>query len=66
MHIGDGLIPLSQAAIYWLVALIFIFKSLEWARKDMDEMKVPMLAALGAGIFAIQAMNIPIPWGTSG
>ncbi|MCL7413920.1 MAG: cobalt transporter CbiM [ANME-2 cluster archaeon] len=66
MHIGDGLIPLGQSVIYWLIALVFIVKSLEWARKDMDEMKVPMLAALAAGIFAIQAMNIPIPWGTSG
>ena len=66
MHIGDGLIPLGQTIIYWLIALVFIAKSLEWARKDLDEMKVPMLAALGAGIFAIQAMNIPIPWGTSG
>jgi cobalt/nickel transport system permease protein len=66
MHIGDGLIPLGQTIIYWLIALVFIAKSLEWARKDLDEMKIPMLAALGAGIFAIQAMNIPIPWGTSG
>lgn len=66
MHIGDGLIPLEQTAIYWLIALIFIAKSLSWARNEMDEMKVPMLAALAAGIFAIQAMNIPIPWGTSG
>ncbi|MCK4928270.1 MAG: energy-coupling factor ABC transporter permease, partial [Methanosarcinales archaeon] len=56
MHIGDGLIPLGQTIIYWLIALVFIAKSLEWARKDLDEMKVPMLAALGAGIFAIQAM----------
>jgi len=32
----------------------------------MDEMKVPLLATLAAGIFAIQAMNLPIPWGTSG
>lgn len=66
MHIGDGLIPLGQAVIYWLIALIFIIKSLDWANKEMDEMKIPMLAALAAGIFAIQAMNIPIPWGTSG
>ena len=29
-------------------------------------MKVPILAALAAGIFAIQAMNIPIGMGTSG
>jgi cobalt/nickel transport system permease protein len=66
MHIGDGLIPLYQTVVYWIIALIFIIKSLDWAKKELDEMKVPMLAALGAGIFAIQAMNIPIPWGTSG
>jgi cobalt/nickel transport system permease protein len=29
-------------------------------------MKVPILAALAAGIFAIQALNIPIGMGTSG
>ncbi|MDP3103897.1 MAG: cobalt transporter CbiM [Candidatus Methanoperedens sp.] len=66
MHIGDGLIPIEQAAIYWIAALVFISLSLKWARKEMDEAKVPMFAALAAGIFAIQAMNIPIPWGTSG
>ena len=32
----------------------------------MDERNIPLLAVLAAGIFAIQAMNIPIPWGTSG
>jgi cobalt/nickel transport system permease protein len=66
MHIGDGMIPLEQAIIYWLIALVFIALSLRWARREMDEMKVPLFAALAAGIFAIQAMNIPIPWGTSG
>jgi cobalt/nickel transport system permease protein len=66
MHIGDGLIPLDQAAIYWIAALFFIALSLKWARNEMDEAKVPVFAALAAGIFAIQAMNIPIPWGTSG
>ena len=39
---------------------------MKWARKELDEMKVPILAALAAGIFAIQAMNIPIGMGTSG
>lgn len=66
MHIGDGLIPLEQAVVYWIVALVFISLSLRWARNEMDEAKIPMFAALAAGIFAIQAMNIPIPWGTSG
>lgn len=66
MHIADGLIPLGQAAIYWVLALFFIALSLKWARTQMDEAKVPIFAALAAGIFAIQAINIPIPWGTSG
>jgi len=66
MHITDGLIPIEQAAAYWIIALIFIALSVRWARKEMDEMRVPMFAALAAGIFAIQAMNIPIIGGTSG
>ena len=66
MHIGDGQIPLEQAVFYWIAALFFIGLSLRWARKEMDEANIPIFAALAAGIFAIQAMNIPIPWGTSG
>jgi len=66
MHIPDGFIPLWQCAVYFLIALPFIAKSLSWARKEMDEASVPLFATLAAGIFAIQAMNIPIPWGTSG
>lgn len=66
MHIPDSFMPLSQALIYWAIALPFIFMSFRWARKDMDDMKIPILAALSAGIFAIQALNIPIGMGTSG
>lgn len=66
MHIPDAFIPLPQAAVYWIVALIFIALSLRWARKELTEEKIPMVAILAAGIFAIQAINIPIPWGTSG
>ncbi|WP_214044307.1 cobalt transporter CbiM [Methanomethylovorans sp.] len=66
MHIPDSFIPLSQAIIYWIIALPFIFMALRWAGKEMDDTKVPILAALAAGIFAIQALNIPISMGTSG
>ncbi|MFU8766676.1 MAG: cobalt transporter CbiM [Candidatus Methanoperedens sp.] len=66
MHIGDGLIPLEQAVIYWIAAVLFVALALRWARKEMDESMIPIFAALAAGIFAIQALNIPIPWGTSG
>ena len=66
MHIPDSFIPLGQAIIYWVIALPFIIMSMKWAKNELDEMKVPILAALAAGIFAIQAMNIPIGMGTSG
>jgi len=32
----------------------------------MDDKKIPILGVIAAAIFAIQALNIPIPWGTSG
>ena len=66
MHIPDAFIPIEQALAYWVIALIFIALSLRWARRSMVEEKVPLVAVLAAGIFAIQALNIPIPWGTSG
>lgn len=66
MHIPDAFLPLAHGIVYWLVALVFIALSLRWARSELDEDRVPIIAVLAAGIFAIQAMNIPIPWGTSG
>ncbi len=66
MHIPDGFLPIWESGIFWVVSLIFILLSLKWASKEMNEKTVPLFAALAAGIFAIQAMNMPIPWGTSG
>jgi len=61
MHIPDGFFPISQALIYWIIAIIFIFLSLRWARSEMSEEKVPLVAVLAAGIFAIQTMNMALP-----
>lgn len=67
MHIPDGYIPLEQAAIYWIIALVFIARSVKWARKDMNEDMLPMLAVVAAGMFVLQTINIaaslliPIP-----
>ncbi|MCK9306582.1 MAG: cobalt transporter CbiM [Methanoculleus sp.] len=66
MHIPDAFVPMGQALVYWVIALIFIALALRWARRSMGEEKIPLVAVLAAGIFAIQALNIPIPWGTSG
>jgi cobalt/nickel transport system permease protein len=61
MHIPDGFFPLSHAAAYWILALIFIGLSLRWAKNEMSEEKVPLVAVLAAGIFAIQTLNMALP-----
>jgi cobalt/nickel transport system permease protein len=66
MHIPDGFIPIEQCIIYYIIVIIVGYFAVKWAKNNLDEKKLPLLAVLAAGIFAIQAMNIPIPWGTSG
>ena len=66
MHIPDAFIPLPQSAIYWIIALIFVALALRWARNELSEEKIPLIAVLAAGIFAIQAFNLPVGMGTSG
>lgn len=66
MHIPDGFIPLWQCAIYYVILIVALYFSLKWARKNLDEKAVPLMAVLAAGIFAIMSMNMPIPFGTSG
>jgi cobalt/nickel transport system permease protein len=66
MHIPDSFIPIGQALVYWAVALVFIALSLRWARRDMDEKKIPLVAVLAAGIFALQSFNLPVGMGTTG
>ncbi len=54
MHIPDGYIPLGQAAVYWLIALIFIARSVKWARKDLNESMIPLFGVLAAGMFVLR------------
>ena len=66
MHVPDAFIPLPQAAIYWVIACVFIVLALQWSRKEMKEENIPLIAVIAAGIFAIQAFNLPVGMGTSG
>lgn len=66
MHIPDGFIPLWQCAIYYVILIIAVYFAGKWSRKHLDEKRIPLMAILAAGIFAIMSMNIPIPFGTSG
>lgn len=66
MHIPDAFIPIWQGAIYWIIALVFVALALKWARNEMSEEKLPMVAVLAAAIFALQSFNLPVSMGTSG
>jgi cobalt/nickel transport system permease protein len=66
MHIPDFAIPIYQGVIYWAIALVFVFLAVRWAKNDMNEEKLPLVAVLAAAIFAIQSFNLPVSMGTSG
>ena len=66
MHIPNGFIPLWQCAIYFVILIVALIFSQKWARKNLNERSVPLMAVLAAGIFAIMSINIPVAFGTSG
>ena len=66
MHIPDAFIPIPQGIVYWLIALVFVALALRWAKDEMNEEKLPLVAVLAAGIFALQSFNLPVSMGTSG
>ena len=66
MHVPDGFIPFWQCIIYYVILIIALYWAGKWAEKNLDERRIPLFGVLGAGIFAIMSMNIPIPFGTSG
>ena len=66
MHIPDGFIPIAQCLVYYVILIVALYFSVRWARSNLDEKRIPLLAVLAAGIFAIMSMNMPIPFGTSG
>ena len=71
MHIPDFLFGYSSTGIpigilFWIIALVFIVLAIKWARDNLDESKIPILAVIAAGIFALQAFNLPTGFGVSG
>lgn len=71
MHIPDFLFGYSSLGvplgiIFWIIALVFVVLAIKWARDNLDESKIPILAVIAAGIFALQAFNLPTGFGVSG
>jgi len=63
MHIPDAFIPIWQGGIYWIIALVFVILALRWAKNEMSEEKLPLVAVLAAGIFATPVIqSCRFPW----
>lgn len=64
MHLADGVLPASWCGIWMATALPFIvlgFRRFDrWRRSDA--MAVPLAAMVGAVVFALSCMPIPVPF----
>ncbi|SEP21927.1 cobalt/nickel transport system permease protein [Halogranum amylolyticum] len=65
MHIPDGFLDLSIAAGCFVLAGAVLAFAARRAEETLDDVRVPLLGVVSAGIFAAQMLNWPIPGGTS-
>lgn len=64
MHISEGILPFNQALIWTLIGggvVLFSLWRMGWTGPD-DSAYKPFLGMVGAGVFLISAMPIPVPF----
>jgi cobalt/nickel transport system permease protein len=64
MHLSEGVLPINWAAAWFLVAAPFVYWGL-WTirrRRAEDPRAMTMVAMVGAAIFVVSCMPVPIPW----
>lgn len=67
MHMADGLISVNIGVIFAIIAVVMIGLSIKKITESKDERKIPMMAVMGAFVFAGQMINFTIPGtGSSG
>jgi len=63
MHLADGILPARWCVVWGLLASPFVFWS--WrqfdARRLRDGRHAPLVAMVGAAVFAVSCMPVPIP-----
>lgn len=63
MHLSEGLLPMKWAALWYLVALPFVAYGV-YRVKNLSKEDItikPMLGMMGAAVFIISCMPIPVP-----
>lgn len=67
MHMADGLISVNVGFVFLILIIAMMGYSLKKMSETKDEKKIPMMAVMGAFIFAAQMINFTIPGtGSSG
>jgi len=64
MHLSEGILPATWAGLWFLVAIPFVLWGLRTIRQWREEnpLAMTMVAMVGAAVFVISCMPIPIPW----
>ncbi len=63
MHLADGVLPAAWCAVWGVVAVPFVAVALrKWDRERAAGLgNTPLVAMLGAAVFAISCMPVPVP-----
>ncbi|MBI5178099.1 MAG: energy-coupling factor ABC transporter permease [Nitrospinae bacterium] len=63
MHISDGILPPVWAAFWWVAAVPFVAMGLKVykERSAADPSAKPFVALIGAAVFVVSCMPIPVP-----
>lgn len=63
MHLSEGLLPAKQAMAWWALALPWVAWSIWKVKHDSagQPLRKPMIALVGAGVFVLSCMPIPLP-----
>lgn len=64
MHIAEGILPANWAAVWYVIAFIFVALGIRLIKKRTKEVKglMPLLGLAGAAIFLISVFPIPVPF----
>lgn len=66
MHVPDGFLDAPTSVATGVVAAGAVAVALRGARKELDDRTAPMAGLVAAFVFAVQMLNFPVGFGTSG
>lgn len=64
MHLPDGIVPLNQAIIYWIITLIIIsIFFYKFSKDENKEKRIISIAIFGVFTITVTSLSIPSPLG---